>query len=146
MKCPDCGWQLDYVPKFCTNCGKKFPEILKGHINQAIKSSVQEQSVPLAQNNLSITSQNQDLQKYETKESKEIISETNDIKIIQYKKLVEEVFSDGIVTADEIILLSNKIKELGLDKNEALIIQEDVAKELNFNIDEEGDLISNSII
>lgn len=142
MECPSCGSQIRETAKFCVSCGKKLTQIIKDQIKQEIDSSLSEENKYSTKSPESITPPRTD-----TDSSNEDLSyETDDIRKIRYKKLVKEVFADRVITTDEVIKLSQAIRELELDKNEALNIQEDVAKEFGIDIGDEGDLISCGIL
>ena len=147
MECPSCGKQLDDGVIFCTNCGTKLPEIIKRQIHEEMKAAFDELSPIESEKILPTPHQNIEMEhKSKSEDQENLTYETDDVRKIEYKSLLKEVFADRHITAEEIVNLAKKVKELGLDKNEAQNIQADVAKELKIDIDEEGDLISSDIV
>lgn len=141
MECPFCRYQIEEVEKFCGGCGKELPKIIKEQINKEIREALKEIQTPQ-----SISTPHQEISSKNKKETDVLSYETDDIRKIRYKKILKDILYDGCITAEELVLLSQHVKTLGLDKIEAQNIQADVAKELNYNIDEEGDLISSGIV
>lgn len=147
MECTSCGSKFEEAVIFCPRCGKKLPEIIKEQINQEIKSALEEIKKPDLKEKLSTPSLKKDIKSgIEEYDTGDLSYETDDFRKIEYKKILKEVFADGIITAEEVILLASKIRQLGLDKTEAQNVQTDVAKELGLSIDEEGDLASSNIV
>lgn len=147
MQCASCGKSCKDDNMFCPGCGKKLPELIKEQITREISAAFQEVKTPQRSNNLSTPSSHLDTRgdtpQYETDD---IVHETDDIRKIEYKRRLREVFADGIVTADEVVNLARKIRELGLDKIDANNLQRDVARELGLDIEQEGNLVSGDIV
>lgn len=122
MNCPYCSTTLEDHVTYCGQCGERLTEPQ----DPALQNPVSDADSDSGEDAISY--------------------DTEDPRKLEYKELLREVFAHGRVTPDELNALTLKVKELGLDKAEALSLQKDVAGELGVTINESGDLGSSRII
>lgn len=72
--------------------------------------------------------------------------QTSEARRAEYRNILEKVLADRRVTPEELILLNEKRKVLGLNETEALEVQKDTAKDLGIEIKEMGDLCTGALL
>ncbi|MDP7260813.1 MAG: hypothetical protein QGI80_02505, partial [archaeon] len=139
MKCPKCGCEFKDEDILCSSCGMKFTAAVKEQAEQEVDSALDQLNELDMHDNKSTPLKNSDTGgKIDENDEGDLSYETDDVRKNEYKQLLKDVFADGRVDTDEVQTLADKIRELGLDKNEAVNIQKDVAKEMGFDIEEAG--------
>lgn len=146
MECPSCRAGTGEDDLFCPECGQRLPVGIKDHIKEEIRVALQEVEPAEASSNYPTPSKPSGSFESKDNGSGDLSYETDDVKKIEYKRLLRRAFEDGQVTADEVITLADKVRELGLDKDQARNLQEDVARELGLDIAEEGDLAAGEVL
>lgn len=147
MKCPRCGDILGDWVSFCTNCGTKLHEIIKEEIQQEMSSELKEFRTLDAESEFPTPPQWNKTTNHTGEVGKSSFNEqTAEARKAEYRNTLEEVFADGRVTPEELLLLTEKRKLLGLSPAEALEIQRETAKDLGIEIKEEGDLFTGVIL
>ena len=147
MKCPKCGCEFKDEDILCSSCGMKFTAAAKEQAEQEVDSALDQLNELDMHDNKSTPLKNSDTGgKIDENDEGDLSYETDDVRKNEYKLLLKDVFADGRVDTDEVQTLADKIRELGLDKNEAVNIQKDVAKEMGFDIEEAGDIVSAGIV
>ncbi len=141
MKCPSCDSPIQSGMAFCTHCSQKLPELIKEKIREEINSELsgmrtfyQEKKVqnPPGQNKRSYPA--------EAVEPPSSPEQTIEARDVEYREILEGMLADGKVTPEELILLNEKRKVLGLSQTEALEIQKDAARQRGINPKAMGDL------
>jgi pSer/pThr/pTyr-binding forkhead associated (FHA) protein len=146
MECPSCKAGAGEDDLFCPGCGQRLPIRIKDHIEKNIKLALQEIDPADASSNHSTPSETPDNFISKGNGSGDISYETDDARKVEYKRLLRQVFADGQVTAEEVVMLAGNMREHGLDKDEARSLQEDVARELGLDIADEGDLAAGQVL
>ncbi len=146
MKCSACGTAFDDGSIFCRECGKPLNENIQNHINEEISSALNELSSPVDRAPAGFFNDSNPKNISNSADENSISYETTDPRKIEYKKLLFRVFADRCVSADELKILAQERKKLGLDKTEAYNLQHDVERELGWEIHDEGDLLSSDFI
>ena len=147
MKCPECGYEFKDDSAFCSSCGMKLTTAIKDQTRREINSALDELDGLGMRNNKSTPLKERDTGgKIDADDEGDLSYETDDVRKNEYKQLLKGIFSGGRIDADKIRMLADKIRELGLDKNEAANIQKDVAKEMGFDIEEAGDIVSAGVV
>lgn len=143
MHCPSCGKGYVEETKFCTGCGNKLKDLVANLSGEESEVSLEERAA-LSEKDITTYTPHESNRNGATSspDNGEVLYETGDVRKKEYKQLLRDVFADGLVTTDEVIRISRKRQELGLDVNEAQNIQSDVAKELGLDIHQEEDLAS----
>jgi pSer/pThr/pTyr-binding forkhead associated (FHA) protein len=140
MKCPECGYEFKEVCAYCSGCGMKLVVAIKDQTKQEINSALDELDTPTPLKDSDTGD------RVDTDDEGDLSYETDDVRKNEYKQLLKEIFSNGRVDVDIIRVLADKIRELGLDKNEAVNIQKDVAREMGIDIEEAGDIVSTDVV
>jgi len=147
MKCPFCGGIIGDWVAFCTNCSKKLPEIIKEEIKKNIESELKEIPTLDAESEFPTPPERNKTTNHAEEVEKPLSHEqTSEVRRAEYRNILEEVFADGRVTPEELILLNEKRKVLGLNETEALEVQKDTAKDLGIEIKEMGDLCTGVLL
>lgn len=135
MNCPFCGSPLPGLVKFCQECGRKIPEAAQEPYSQ----------MPVSGNKGETGGERNHQDKGK---SEEVSYDTANPLKNEYKTLLRETIikANGLFSPEDIIALARKAKDLKLEKYEAINLQRDVAKELGFEVYEEGELLSGDIL
>ena len=147
MKCSKCGFEFKDGSAFCSGCGMKLTAAIKDQARQEINSALDELDDLGIHNNKPTPLKSSDTgSRVDADDKGDLSYETDDVRKNEYRQLLKDVFSDGRIDADKIRILADKIRELGLNKNEAANIQTDVAKEMGFDIEGAGDIVSTDVV
>ncbi len=140
MKCPSCDSPIPSGTAFCTHCSQKLPELIKEEIREEINSELSGMRTFYQEIKVQIPrGQNKRSHSAETVEPSSP-EQAIDAPEVEYREILEGMLADGRVTPEELILLNEKRKVLGLSQTEALEIQKDAARQRGISTKAMGDL------
>ncbi len=123
--CPKCGKELpaDWNFPRCPYCGSELPKQPEGNLGGSVSFSLGDANAIAG--NVSVDSHNVTNIVHERQKHREEIHQE---KVLQYKKLCEAVYADGVMTSDEARQLESLRLDLGIDSAEADQIRESVRR------------------
>lgn len=146
MECPSCkGYIATYKEddKFCRLCGAALPGEFEKQFQTEVMSYVNHAKTPSD----FMAGESPD-NYHRTSHSKQFAATplmVNETPAEKYKKLLREIFADGVISPEELVVLARTKNDLGICSSEAIELQRAVADEMGINIDEDEDILSGDL-
>jgi pSer/pThr/pTyr-binding forkhead associated (FHA) protein len=145
VDCPSCKQHFEVISEydsFCPLCGVKFSDTFKERIKKSFATPINEKEIPP---DLSSQHGNDSAGQARISSPADFGVDIDKPNMAKYRAILREVLSDGNITSDNIYSLARIKGELGLNREEAISVQKEVAKELGLPV-EETDFLSCDVL